>query len=128
MPPDQGSPASWLRHARSDIAIARAAAGPDVLPETRCFHAQQAAEKCIKAVLVAQGLIPPRTHNLRSLLDRLPDSILVPEDVAFAAGLTDYAVMARYPGDWEEVTSDEVQAALDAADAVLAWATRMLGE
>ena len=53
MPPDSDGPGGgedWLRHARSDLALA-SAVGPvgDILAETLCFHAQQAAEKALKA-------------------------------------------------------------------------------
>jgi HEPN domain-containing protein len=128
MAPEAGSPAAWLRHARSDLALARAAGGPDVLRETRCFHAQQAVEKCLKAVLVRHGIAVPRTHNVKILQERLPAAVAVPDVVAAAAGLTDYAVMARYPGDYEEVTEEELRAALAAAEAVLLWAGAQLGD
>ena len=52
--PQPGSPDDWLRHARSDLALARSRKGRDVLYEHLCFHAQQAAEKAIK-----KGLNPP---------------------------------------------------------------------
>jgi hypothetical protein len=35
-----------------------------VLYELLCIHAQQAAEKSLKAVLIHHGIAPPRTHNL----------------------------------------------------------------
>ncbi|MGD0091486.1 MAG: HEPN domain-containing protein [Planctomycetota bacterium] len=50
-----GSPEEWLRYARSDLAVARKPCQPEILLETLCFHAQQAAEKSLKAVLVARG-------------------------------------------------------------------------
>ena len=37
------SPSEWLRHARSDIRLARLALKEEILPEQICFHAQQAA-------------------------------------------------------------------------------------
>ncbi|MBF0098159.1 MAG: HEPN domain-containing protein [Magnetococcales bacterium] len=53
MPPDKpipGTPLEWLQRARGDLALARV-----VLPEggfyaDLCFHAQQAAEKAVKAI------------------------------------------------------------------------------
>ena len=79
MPPDSDEPGGgkdWLRHARSDLAMA-SAVGPvgDILAETLCFHAQQAAEKALKAVLVHGGIEFPRTHSLRLLVDTLPHAI-----------------------------------------------------
>ena len=51
--PSPGTPEDWLRHAKSDLAVARdVEANPDVLPNQTAFHAQQAAEKAIKAVMV----------------------------------------------------------------------------
>ncbi len=37
-----------------------------------CFHAEQAAEKALKALLVAGGIDPPRTHDLELLAGLLP--------------------------------------------------------
>ncbi|MBF8259589.1 MAG: hypothetical protein HW377_1963 [Actinobacteria bacterium] len=97
MPPEPGSPADWLRHARSDLSLARRTGDPDTLLETLCFHAQQAVEKCLKAVLVSRGIAPPATHNLKTLVERFPSGLEVPAYVVDAAALTDYAVTARYP-------------------------------
>lgn len=45
-------PQIWLDHATSDLALVRLGLGSkDVLPEQICFHAQQAVEKALKAVL-----------------------------------------------------------------------------
>lgn len=49
---DLGSPSMWLAYARSDLALARVGPGAEVLAEALSFHAQQAAEKGLKAVLV----------------------------------------------------------------------------
>jgi HEPN domain-containing protein len=106
-PPEAGSPSDWLRYARSDLALARVPATGSILLETLCFHAQQAAEKSIKAVLVHQGIAFPRTHNIRTLLDLLPITCPVPQEVALSSGLTDYAVANRYPGEYEEIRQAE---------------------
>lgn len=129
MPPDPdgpGSPAHWLRHARSDLAYATATVPPGGLLEVPCFHAQQAAEKAIKAVLVAAQLPIPRTHNLKTLLERLPASVDVPEEVEGAAILTDYAVETRYPSDIEPVTEEECRDAVENAQRVVKWAEGMV--
>jgi HEPN domain-containing protein len=43
----------WLKYAKSDLLIAEVETD-GVLFETRCFHAQQAVEKVLKAVLIAR--------------------------------------------------------------------------
>ena len=50
------SPAKWIEHAKADLALASISLPPGVLYELLCFHAQQAAEKAIKAVLIHQGV------------------------------------------------------------------------
>lgn len=54
--PAPDSPRAWLERAHSDLALARAALTmPDVLLEDACFHAQQCAEKALKALLMEKG-------------------------------------------------------------------------
>lgn len=77
-----GSPADWLRHAYSDLELARARDLSDsILLEKLCFHSQQAVEKSLKGVLVAKGIPFPKTHNIRTLLDLLPQDIAEPSEI-----------------------------------------------
>jgi HEPN domain-containing protein len=121
-----GSPSEWMRHARSDLAIAKVERPADALLETLCFHAQQAAEKATKAVLLHLGIEVPRTHSIRALLDRLPEDLQLPAMVDEAAELTEYAVEARYPGATESVTDEEHARAIELAQAVVDWADALI--
>jgi HEPN domain-containing protein/predicted nucleotidyltransferase len=115
-------PHEWLRRARSSAQLARCSA-PGVDPADLCFQAQQAVEKAIKAVLVAHGIIAPRSHELRSLLRRVRAAgIDVPGPVRDAEALTVYAVDARYPGG-RRIADGVYEATLPQMDAVLTWAT-----
>ena len=127
--PAPDSPQAWLERAHSDLALAYAALRlPDVLLEDACFHAQQCAEKALKAFLLQRGAPFPRTHVVETLLDLLNASgIIVPDDVDEALVLTQYAVQTRYPGIWEPVTSEEAQFALKVANGVLSWVEKQLG-
>jgi len=117
-----GSPAEWLRYARSDYRLAAIRRPKGVMLDSLCYHAQQAAEKAIKALLLHRGISFPFTHNLKTLLECLPKSVHPPEEVLQAARLTQYAVSARYPDDAEPVDSEaERQEALRLARAVLKW-------
>ena len=126
---DPTRPQSWLKRARSNLARARLLAGqPEVAYEDLCFDAQQAAEKALKAVLVHRGLAFPKTHALADLLTLVARTGLeVPEQVREATLLTPYAVEARYPGLWEEVTPVDHQEALRVAQHVVAWAEKVIG-
>jgi HEPN domain-containing protein len=60
------------------------------------------------------------------LVDRFPPGLEVPAYVVDAAGLTDYAVTARYPGAYEEVDEEEYLDALRTAERVMLWAGKVL--
>ncbi len=131
MPPEDdrtGSPEDWLRYAHSDLELARMSPPPGVLLENLCFHAQQAAEKALKAVLLAQRTPFPRTHSIGMLVDLLPKGVSVPREVEDAASLTDYAVMSRYPAAAEAVDEEEYREATRLAEVVVSWAESTMRE
>lgn len=74
MRPDPDTPEAWLAFAHSDLALA-AATVPGVMRENLCFHAQQAAEKSLKAVLIARKVVFPKTHSIKLLIELLPNDI-----------------------------------------------------
>ena len=114
---------AWLQRARSDLQLGRAALrAKGVMPEDACFHAQQCAEKALKALLLHREIAFPKTHTIEVLLDLLKTSgLTIPEGVDEALELSDYAVQTRYPGEWEPLTKAEAQHALERAALVLAW-------
>jgi len=125
MPPEKleaGSASDWLRRSRSDLALARAPLPPGVLYNELCFHAQQAVEKSIKAVLVHRGIEFRKVHHLDYLIGLIPGDIPVPPEAADAVGLTNYAVVSRYPGDYEDIMEEAYQEAVLIAQAIVAWA------
>ena len=131
MSPDRDlrNPRSWMRRAKSSLARARALAGvPDVVFEDLCFDAQQAAEKALEAVLVQRRVAFPKTHALAELLTLVGKAgIDVPPEIAEATLLTPYAVEARYPGLWEDVTDADHAEALRVAERVVQWAAEVIG-
>jgi HEPN domain-containing protein len=116
-----GSPSDWLRHAHSDLGLAGARDSQDVLLETLCFHAQQDAEKALKALLVYKGIAVPKTHNIRTLLDILSSDVSIPKNLEEAAILTNYAVTSCYPGEYEQIGDDEYIEAIRLAKNVIRW-------
>jgi HEPN domain-containing protein len=130
MPPDpisSGSPADWLRYAKADLALAQVPLPAGGLYELLCFHAQQAAEKSLKAVLIHHSIEPPRTHNLERLIDLLPTTITRTPVLTQSARLTIFATFARYPGSEESVEEGEYTQAVRLAQDVVNWAEGMLG-
>ena len=119
MPPDLGGgesadAAEWLRRARSSLIRCREDARlQGVCLEDLCFDAQQAAEKAIKALLIARGHRFPYVHDIAALLTVMGEAgIEVPAHVCEGARLTRFAVAARYPGVGKAVTAQEHRHAL----------------
>lgn len=94
--------------AQDEGALRALLAHEDVATEVFGFHAQQAAEKLLKAAIRARGAEYPLTHRLTDLLDLLTSvGVDVPEDLAAVRELTPFAVEFRYdilpPAEQEEL-------------------------
>lgn len=67
-----------LQHEQVELLLTQAAQDEKVLDnapvEIFGFHAQQVAEKLLKAVLVAAGTTSSQTHQLAELIDLVSDS------------------------------------------------------
>lgn len=121
------APDDWLKHAASDLKLGNLGRNQDVLPEQLCFHAQQATEKALKAVLVSRGLEFPLTHDLEALLEILKGAgVPLPAAMNDIDELTPYAVEPRYPGVWQPILPTDVDRAFRLAEAALAWAGKMM--
>ena len=65
-----GRSEAWLRQANSDLQAARCTA-QEGFQSQACYLAGQAAEKALKALLVAAGITPPHSHSLERLVEVL---------------------------------------------------------
>ncbi|HHX27002.1 MAG TPA: HEPN domain-containing protein [Firmicutes bacterium] len=120
----------WIRRARSNLVRAKQGRqSEDIMYEDLCFDAQQAAEKCLKGLLIYLGKNAPRTHSIGHLLNilRRGCKIAVPREINEAIILNEYAVTTRYPGDWEPVTAEEYEEAVRLADEVWCWVAGITG-
>ena len=112
----------WLVRAEHDIITARQTLllldGPT---DTPCFHAQQAIEKALKALLTANQVVFPRTHDLLRVLDLalllMPDLDLYREQFA---DMETYAVDVRYPDLGFDPSREDALAALELSEEVIA--------
>ena len=89
------------------------------------FHAQQAVEKAIKAVLASHQIAFPYTHDLKLLLNLLASrAIALPPEEERILALLPYGAMLRYdalPEDADEAELDRSEVE-DTVKGVLAWA------
>ena len=107
----------WAQKAENDLTTASHTLRlrTNCPTDTICFHAQQCVEKYVKAVLVLNGIEFGRTHHISALLTLLPSGIrpqLTPEE---QERFTEYAVTTRYPGDYDPISREEAQRAVQIA-------------
>jgi len=110
----------WLTYADEDLRVARHAFSMPETPPCRviAFHAQQCAEKYLKAYLVFHGVDFPFTHSLRRLLDLSASPAAWAEHLRDAEELSPYAITARYPGEDLAVSEPEARRAVEIAERV----------
>jgi HEPN domain-containing protein len=112
----------WLRYGLEDLKMAEAVtATAGLAPHIGCFHAQQAAEKAIKAILVLLQIRFPFRHDLDELRDLIPAGWDVVTAHPNLAILSQWATIGRYPGNWPEATDTDARDA--ARQARAAWET-----
>jgi HEPN domain-containing protein len=113
---ESGHVEQWIAKAEQDFALAS-----ELLAEDRpfwdaiCFHAQQAAEKYLKAYLVYREVDFPKTHDVEHLLDLIEEADAeLAGDLRDIAPLSAYAVAARYPGV-SKLTAERARRAVEMA-------------
>jgi len=118
---------SWIAYAEEDLSAAKTLLNlKKPLLAAVCFHAQQCAEKYLKALLILKDVDFPKTHDLPSLNTLCnQNGILTGFDPQQLADLTKYAVQGRYPGS--QPTSEETKESIDIAKSVRRFARSFLG-
>lgn len=116
----------WLDFAKMDLSSARhlyETFYPRPL-QIICYHCQQAAEKALKAVIVAKGKPGgmPKMHDLEFLLSQMKNYTDIKEELwDYAEALTPYGIEIRYPGG-TEISDEQAELGLKYADVLYSWA------
>jgi len=123
----------WTAKAAADLATAQREIAVDDEPnyDAVCFHAQQSAEKYLKAIMVEIGMRVPRIHDLEALVNLLIDQFFDLERILrHARMLSAMAVEVRYPGMSadEDDASESLKAAVVIREAVLTILSRFRDE
>lgn len=120
----------WLEFADEDLRFAEH--GLKIKDECPCrliaYHAQQCAEKHLKAYLVFHGKDFPYTHDLQELLAECAEISDWPKELKPARELTYYAISTRYPGEADEVTRRDALRAVELAKGVREIVRKVLKE
>ena len=118
----------WLRFAKMDYAVAVHNKTLHPVPlEIICFHCQQASEKALKAILAYHEDEIPRTHNISEILNLCETHCtgIIGRFSKHADRLTVFAVVTRYPDGEMEVTEEDMEFALDGAEQILTYVTKL---
>ena len=100
----------WRAKARSDWTTVEILLASERCPaETVCFHCQQFVEKLLKAILTHHGIEAPKTHDLRRLIQLAEPFVPELSRLSDASDtLTIHGVETRYPGDWRQIETSEM--------------------
>jgi HEPN domain-containing protein len=93
-----------------------------------CYQSQQAVEKALKGLLIYYGIEPEFTHNIGLLLNELEKFTEIPENIKEAIKLTKYAVITKYPGEYDEITKERYEESIKIAKDCLEWTKTKIKE
>lgn len=118
--------AEWVAKAEEDFAVGcrELARSDSPAYNAVCFHAQQTAEKYIKAVIQESGVPVPRLHDLSMLAKMVNNGDAFASVRGALSALSQLAVSARYPG--YSANKRAATEALDTARQVRAFCRRLL--
>lgn len=88
----------WLAAASLDLETIASIIDNDNLTGIVAFHAQQAMEKTLKAVLEETRIEFPKVHKLQTLFALLPEKFRQDYDLVLIKTLDGLYIEARYPG------------------------------
>lgn len=113
----------WLVKAEEDFAFASSSLVFDNFYAQICFHFQQAAEKYLKAFVIANGLEFRLVHNLLELLEtckeRAPGICEIEEECRY---LNAFYIDTRYPVQWPaQYEKNDAIRARESADKIRNW-------
>lgn len=92
-----------------------------------CFHAQQAVEKALKAVLAVYGIPVRKTHDLEEIYGNFQSpGVVCPIDLDELVQLTPYAALFRY--DDTDIPQLDLTVARSVVARTLEWATSQIEE
>ncbi len=89
----------WIKAAEDDLAAINAMINDSDLTNIVAFHAQQAVEKVLKAVIENNDEVIPRKHDLLLLYSKVSPLVTI-EDETILDTLNQLYTEARYPSEF----------------------------
>jgi HEPN domain-containing protein len=89
----------WLLSAAADMKSIGYIIDDDFLTHFAVFHAQQAVDKCFKAILEFQSKRIPKEHSTLKLYGLVIETNKIEVDTSLLTDMDDMYIESRYPGD-----------------------------
>jgi len=119
----------WIERAKSSYEISKTISKNNIIYyEDLCYQSQQAVEKILKGLLIYFNIDPEFTHNIGLLLNELEKFTEIPENIKLATNVTKYAVITRYPGEYDEITKTDYEESIKIAKDCIDWAENKIKE
>jgi HEPN domain-containing protein len=122
----------WIKRAKGSLKIPKAfiniTTDNEFYYEDLCYQTQQAVEKAFKGFLIYFEAEPEFTHNIETLLEELAKFTEIPAHIREAIDLTKFAVLTRYPGEYEEISKEKYEKAVKTAQECLDWVENTIKE
>ena len=108
---------AWVQKAENDLLAVDSMLAAERVPwDVVCYHAQQVAEKLLKAFLLYHGHTPAKTHDLvfllKPCLEIEPSLRMLEND---CEDLNEYGGRMRYPADIHDPDGEEAMQLVEAA-------------
>ncbi len=103
----------WFKKAENDLfTIKNLIDLKDAPYDVCCFHAQQAAEKYLKAYLIVRNVDFPKTHNLEMLVNFcIKFNQKFNKILNISIWLSEFGVSLKYPDDFAEAILQDAKQA-----------------
>ena len=110
----------WFKKAESDLlTITNNLSAQNIPADSCCFHAQQAAEKYLKAYLTSHKISFPKTHQLELLVKKSCErNEMFSQLFIYTRKLEVFGVSPRYPDEFDDLTVEDAKQAYQNAIAI----------
>lgn len=122
-------PAAWVLKAEHDLLAIRSLIAGAIVPwDMVAFHAQQGAEKYLKALLVLHEQVVPKVHDLERLLQLcVATDPSLSQCVTDCRRLTQLGFVSRYPDNPDEPSERDAREAIRLAERICDAVRPLLG-
>lgn len=108
----------WIEIAEEDLILAKHALTlkSNIPYRLIAYHAQQCAEKYLKAFLVSRLIDFPYTHNIEMLVDLCESVVKIKLQLKDIFILSQYATAKRYPGEYRKIKNEDATESIKLAE------------